>query len=124
MPGVSGVTVVTMLVWLFFFAHQAAGASSARHSLRPLLEGQDVSGKPRAKNTRRDRGRVFCRHCEEQSDEAIHTSLADPRIASWSLSSGAHSRDPLARNDGGFNHTQTRNHRDRSPGTDPFRPSN
>jgi len=40
MPGVSGVTVVTMLVCFFTFAHKAAGASRARHSLRPLiLEG-------------------------------------------------------------------------------------
>jgi len=35
------------------------------------------------------------------SDEAIQLSTRrDPWIASRSLSSGAHSRDPLARNDG------------------------
>jgi hypothetical protein len=39
------------------------------------------------------------RHCEERSDEAIHTFYGDGWIASLSLSSGAHSRDPLARND-------------------------
>jgi hypothetical protein len=39
------------------------------------------------------------RHCEERSDEAIHTFFAARWIASRSLSSGAHSRDPLARND-------------------------
>jgi len=39
-------------------------------------------------------------HCEERSDEAIHTSNAALWIASRSPSSGAHSRDPLARNDG------------------------
>ena len=33
-------------------------------------------------------------------DEAIHSCFAAPWIASRSLSSGAHSRDPLARNDG------------------------
>jgi hypothetical protein len=43
MPGVSGVTVVTMLVCLFHFAREAAGASSARHSLRPLFSGANVS---------------------------------------------------------------------------------
>jgi hypothetical protein len=43
---------------------------------------------------------VFCRHCEERSDEAIHSSFAAAWIASRSLSSGAHSCDPLARNDG------------------------
>src|SRR5213596_3552748 len=37
MPGVTGVTVVTTLVCLFFITHEAAGASSARHSLRPLI---------------------------------------------------------------------------------------
>jgi len=37
MPGDSGVTVVTMLVCFFYFAREAAGASSARHSLRPLI---------------------------------------------------------------------------------------
>jgi hypothetical protein len=37
MPGVSGVTVVTMLVCFFHLAHKAAGATSARHSLRPLI---------------------------------------------------------------------------------------
>jgi hypothetical protein len=41
------------------------------------------------------------RHCEEQSDEAIHSFFSRRTwIASRSLSSGAHSRDPLARNDG------------------------
>src|SRR5258707_6978377 len=37
MPGETGVTVVTTLVCLFFITHEAAGASSARHSLRPLI---------------------------------------------------------------------------------------
>jgi hypothetical protein len=35
-----------------------------------------------------------------EADEAIHACLASRWIASRSLSSGAHSRDPLARNDG------------------------
>jgi len=43
-----------------------------------------------------------CRHCEEQGDEAIQIFFtARFWIASRSLSSGAHSRDPLARNDAG-----------------------
>jgi hypothetical protein len=37
MPGDSGVTVVTTLVCYLHTAHEAAGASSARHSLRPLF---------------------------------------------------------------------------------------
>src|SRR5467141_3239676 len=40
------------------------------------------------------------RHYEERSDEAIHTFFCARWIASRSLSSGAHLRDPLARNDG------------------------
>src|SRR6478735_3177295 len=36
MPGCSGVTVVTTLGCLFSFGPEAAGASCARHSLRPL----------------------------------------------------------------------------------------
>src|ERR1700687_4077510 len=37
MPGESGVTVVTMLVCFIYFAREAAGALSARHSPRPLF---------------------------------------------------------------------------------------
>src|SRR5258708_16914301 len=37
MPDVSGVTVVTTLVCSFYFACEAAGASRARHSLRPHI---------------------------------------------------------------------------------------
>jgi hypothetical protein len=40
------------------------------------------------------------RHCEERSNEAIHSSLTAKWIVSPSLSSGAHFRDPLVRNDG------------------------
>jgi hypothetical protein len=37
MPECFGVPVVTMLVRFFYFACEAAGATSTRHSLRPLL---------------------------------------------------------------------------------------
>jgi hypothetical protein len=58
MPGDSGVTVVTMLVCLFYFAREAAGASSARHSLRLLIfRGQHVPAKL-ARKARRDREAV------------------------------------------------------------------
>jgi hypothetical protein len=43
MPGDSGVTVVTMLVCSFYFAREAAGASRARHSLRPLISEGRIS---------------------------------------------------------------------------------
>ena len=49
MPGEPGVTVVTMLVCFFYFACEAAGASSARHSLRPLMfQARKSTGKTRA----------------------------------------------------------------------------
>src|SRR5207248_6811766 len=61
MPGYSGVTVVTMLVCFFYFACEAAGALSARHSLRPLkFQTRKSTGKTRA-HARRDRGGVS--HC-------------------------------------------------------------
>ena len=51
---ISGVTVVTTLVCLFFITHEAAGASCARHSLRPLFSGganiRKTSGASRREN--------------------------------------------------------------------------
>jgi hypothetical protein len=77
MPGVSGVTVVTMLVCFFVFAHKAAGAFSARHSLRPRISEGGIL----QQNSRDLRGeiaklcvRVEHRRCEGQSDEAVHFS--------------------------------------------------
>jgi hypothetical protein len=82
MPGETGVTVVRMLVCFFYFAREAAGAASARHSLRPLIsQGQEFKAKL-GRNARRDRGVVSGRRGEERrvhhsstseggSDEAI-----------------------------------------------------
>jgi hypothetical protein len=58
MPDDSGVTVVTNSC-AFYFAREAAGASSARHSLHPLISKRcDFSGKTRAER-RRERGGMF-----------------------------------------------------------------
>jgi hypothetical protein len=47
-----------MLVCFIYFAREAAGASSARHSLRPLIfQGQEFKANL-ARNKRRDRGHV------------------------------------------------------------------
>ena len=53
---ISGVTVVTTLVCYLYTAHEAAGASNARHSLRPLMaeggrfqQNSDVSSREIAK---------------------------------------------------------------------------
>src|SRR5258706_728085 len=59
-------------------------------------KGSDTTRTHRAARTRTH----VSRHCEERSDEAIHSYFAATWIASRSRSSGAHSRDPLARNDG------------------------
>jgi hypothetical protein len=58
MPGDSGVTVVTMLVCFIIFAREAAGASSARHSLRPLISGAAFQAKL-VRSLQRDREAMF-----------------------------------------------------------------
>src|ERR1700730_9004891 len=58
MPGDSGVTVVTMLVCSFYFACEAAGASCARHSLRPLISEDRTFQANLARIARRDRATV------------------------------------------------------------------
>jgi len=90
MPGETGVTVVTTLACLFYFTCEAAGASSARHSLRPrFFQGETFthsSGAMRGGNAEVCLEREHC-HCEEQGDEAIHLSVLLSRawIASLAL---------------------------------------
>src|SRR5260221_3998883 len=68
MPGETGVTVVTMLVCLFYFACEAAGASSARHSLRHLnFRRRDVPGNRRAKPAARSRSCALNRATQKHS---------------------------------------------------------
>jgi hypothetical protein len=57
MPGVSGVTVVTN-ARAFYTTRAAAGASSARHSLRPLISGGAMLMANLAQFMRRDREAV------------------------------------------------------------------
>jgi len=63
---------------LFYFAREATGAASARHSLRPLIIEGIVWQSSGA--LRREIAEAYVkfepRHCEEQSDEAIHSSFA------------------------------------------------
>jgi len=75
-PGDPGVTVVTMLV-RFFVACEAAGASSARHSLRPLISEGGMFGTKLAQT----RGEIakLCRYGRDKNkfvmaglDPAIH----------------------------------------------------
>src|SRR5258707_1942188 len=71
----SGVTVVTN-ARVYYTPRAAAGASGARHSLRPLIgEGGTFRQKTRAKHAARSRNCVWKRrHCEKRSDEAIHAT--------------------------------------------------
>ncbi|HWN76403.1 MAG TPA: hypothetical protein VNN81_00635, partial [Bradyrhizobium sp.] len=66
---------------LFYFAREAAGALSARHSLRPLLLGAANQFLQNSGLSRREIAEVR-RHCEERSDEAIHSYFAATWIAS------------------------------------------
>jgi hypothetical protein len=86
-------------VWLVFSARRAAGALGIRHSPRPLFGGWNVS---RANLARKTRGGIADSYLSVIASAAKQSSFpsAAPWIASLSLSSGAHSRDPLARNDG------------------------
>src|SRR5438046_9663215 len=65
MPGRSGVTVVTKLVCLFYFACEAAGALRARHSLRPLISKGRLLHAQLGRFTPRECKGVCHRHCEE-----------------------------------------------------------
>jgi len=69
MPGDPGVTVVTN-ARAFYTPRAAAGASSARHSLRPLVGEGRTSRPSLARNPRRDRGSV----------SSPRDSLTSPRL--------------------------------------------
>jgi hypothetical protein len=66
------------------------------------MEGKEISGKPRAYQGREIADSHLVVTERSTCDEAIQLSNLRRQswIASLSLSSGAHSRDPLARNDG------------------------
>jgi len=57
MPDVSGVTVVTNSR-VFYTTREAAGASNARHSLRPLVSGANDYRKTRAQRAARSQART------------------------------------------------------------------
>src|SRR5256884_5261875 len=96
MPGRSGVTVVTMLV-CFFHCMRGRGRIA-----RPAFPApSDFLGRTSCKNSGKSRRGIaeLCfnlqRHCEERSDEAIHSYFAATWIASRSLSSGGALRRPV-----------------------------
>src|SRR5258707_12755715 len=67
MPGETGVTVATMLVCLFYFAREAAGALGIRHSLRPLFSGRIVHA-PLGRIAPRECGRALSSLFEIESN--------------------------------------------------------
>jgi len=80
-PGRSGQTCGEFARVVFSFPREAAGAASARSSLRPLISGGTSTAKL-GQNVPRERVFALGRHCEERSDEAIHVSAAARWIAS------------------------------------------
>src|SRR5205809_299436 len=99
MPGYSGVPVVTMLVCFVLFRTRGCGCIG--HPAFPApsdFSGRTDLAKPRAPRAAGMRRRVSSlRGAKRRSNPVLYAALW---IASRSLSSGAHSRDPLARNDG------------------------
>jgi hypothetical protein len=81
MPGETGVTVVTTLVCSFYFACEAAGASSARHSLRPLPGGGRFIIKTRAEM----RGEIagLCLDVIARSNATKQSTLSVSKHQSW-----------------------------------------
>src|SRR6058998_2729866 len=88
MPGRSGVTVVTMLVCFILFCTRGCGRIK-----RPAFPApSEFQGGWFLQNLGRIAPRdcgvisgIRRRHCEEQSDEAIHSYFAAPWIASLAL---------------------------------------
>src|SRR5437763_416084 len=82
MPDDSGETVVTMLVCLLFFAYEAAGASRARHSLRPHLcwagKFMHHSGVEPPRECGRVRGLSDALIARSESDESMFRRHARP----------------------------------------------
>jgi hypothetical protein len=80
---------------LYYFAREAAGAVGTRHSPRPLL-GERLTHHSGA--SRRESAEL-CLPSLRGAKRQSNPFLLWLWIASRSLSSGAHSRDPVARND-------------------------
>src|SRR5258707_9081915 len=62
---------------LFSFAREAAGALGIRNSPRPLLLRAAKQFLQNSGESRREIAEAR-RHCEERSDEAIHSSICGP----------------------------------------------
>jgi hypothetical protein len=96
---ISGVTVVTNAC-AFYTTHAAAGRTGRPAFPAPSVFRERTFRQPRAEQAARSRSHILTslRGAKRRSNPAS-LLLVWQWIASRSLSSGAHSRDPLARND-------------------------
>src|SRR6266478_334736 len=74
MPGVPVYSLLLVCVLPIQSAHETAGAVGTRHSPRPPL-GRKINARL-GRTAPRGCRFTFRRHCEERSDEAIHTFFA------------------------------------------------
>src|ERR1700688_759672 len=93
MPGDSGVTCTLVCALTTTIAHETAGASGARHSLRPQFGEGGNKCKPREKSIRRDREVMSLRHCEE------HLRRSNPHLLCGAMDCFACARNDVARRD-------------------------
>jgi len=99
MPGVSGVTVVTN-ARVFYTTRAAAGASGARHSLRPLLsEGAKLPAKL-GRIAPREGGVMYLdRHAPLQAGHPVRRGVSyehEPSLEYWiARSSGLRRAEPV-----------------------------
>src|ERR1700741_2974019 len=101
MPGDSGVTCLTRVRYTTTYAHAALGRIGRPAFPAPSdWRGRNEPAKPRATHAARSRTRILPSLREAKRRSNPFFLIVAPWIASRSLSSGAHSRDPLARNDG------------------------
>src|SRR5450756_1329399 len=85
---------------LHHLARETAGAARTRSSLRPLYYEGGTNRPNLARNRQRECGIMSCRHCEERSDEAIHSFLSSlDGLLRGACHRAALRADPLARND-------------------------
>jgi hypothetical protein len=74
-PGETGGPVVTTLVCLFRFRTRGYGCNGHPAFPAPSVSGRDVDSSTRTLFASREGAGMSPRHCEEQSDEAIHAFL-------------------------------------------------
>jgi hypothetical protein len=97
MPGCSGCTCMLVCESHYILHPRPRAPAGARHSLRPLVFGgtrfMQTSGAARC-----EMAKVYPRHCEERSDEAIHARLACGKMDCFASLAMTTSRFGIIRN--------------------------